>query len=255
MNETAAIDTAPNRPARVWVGADRLVFSGLLPPVLDWHRHGFHCVLLSAERPFEVDDGRGPQRCQALLVPGGQNHRLRFDGQPMLTMYIPPHDDDFAALRVRGGVATAAWHHDWSDAIDRWHTALDARPLNAIIRRAWARPAGFDHRVRRLAHRFATADGLKRAPAALAADFGLSGSRLAHLVKDHTGSSVGEVQRAYKFTHAARSMLAASNFTRAAHAAQFADSAHFSRSFRAAYGIAPSRILAVATEWANHDGL
>jgi len=105
------------------------------------------------------------------------------------------------------------------------------------------------------ARRFASAEGLKETPAELAHRAGLSASRLAHLVKAHTGSSIGEVQRGYKFGCAARSMLDAASFTRAAHAADFADAAHFSRSFRAAYGIAPSRILFMSTRWTLHDTL
>lgn len=251
MNEAAAISP------RVWIGAHRLLFCGPLPS-LERHRHPFHCVLLTTGRPFEVEAAGGPVRCRLVLVPGGHDHALRFEGQPMTTLYIPPHDADFAALaRPRAaGIGPAPWRDGWSRALEAWHGGRDPEPLRRVVRETWAaeRPA-LDRRVRRMARRFATGDGLDHPPAALAAEVGLSASRLRHLVKDHTGSSIGEVQRGYRFVHAARSMLEAARFTRAAHAAGFADSAHFSRSFRAAYGVAPSRILFAGTRWRLHDTL
>ena len=252
MNETAAI-------ARVWIGSQRLLFAGVLPDLLDWHRHSFHCVLLAPTDAFEVEDAHGAHRCRALLVRGGVAHRLHFTGQQMVTHYIAPHDPHFAALAAPGeqAVAPVPWHHGWSAALARWFDARDAGALRDVIHETWApaQPAGLDRRVRRMAQRFAEGEGLADPPAALAADVGLSGSRLAHLVKAQTGSSIGEVQRGYKFSHAARSMVAAPTFTRAAHAAHFADSAHFSRAFRAAYGIAPSRILIRSTRWVMSDRL
>lgn len=255
LNETAA----GARP-RVWIGSKRLVFRGVLPDHLDWHRHPFHCVLLAAERPFEVEFAGGTYACRGLLVPGGQAHRLRFDGHDMLSMYIPPHDDGFAPLaasaRLRQHGAIPEWSEPWSAALRAWDAQLDPEPLNDAIRRAWvSAPTSLDPRVRSLTHKFAEGRCLGDSPKTLASAVGLSASRLAHLVKEHIGSSIGEVQRAYKFTAAARSMVTANSFTRAAHAAEFADSAHFSRSFRAAYGLAPSRILARTTRWALHDRL
>lgn len=178
----------------------------------------------------------------------------------MLTMYVAPHDRGFATLRSAnetcGGVRIAPWGREWSAALDRWDADLDASGLDEAVRRTWATPSGdLDSRVERTVLSLAEGEALDGAPATLAAAVGISGSRLAHLVKEHTGSSIGEVQRAYRFVHAARSMLAEPSFTRAAHAAGFSDSAHFSRSFRAAYGIAPSRILASGTRWAIHDRL
>ncbi|MDY7092141.1 MAG: helix-turn-helix transcriptional regulator [Acidobacteriota bacterium] len=255
MNETAAGE----RP-KVWIGSKRLVFRGVLPNLLDWHRHPFHCVLLAAERPFEVELGDGTHACRALLVPGGQAHCLRFDGHDMLSMYIPPHDDGFASLAAsargheRGAITE--WSEQWWLALRQWNTELDPGPLNDAIRRTWASGStSLDARVRSLTHELARGRCLGDSPKTLASAVGLSASRLAHLVKEHTGSSIGEVQRAYKFTAAARSMVTAKSFTRAAHAAEFADSAHFSRSFRAAYGLAPSRILARTTRWTLHDRL
>lgn len=252
MNQTAAISATP---PQVWIGADRLLFCGRLP-VLDWHRHSFHCVLLAPTRAFEIEDAAGPRRCRAVLVRGGVRHRLRFDGQPMTTLYIAPHDPHFAGLAGPARAAITPWSPDWTEALSRWEAAADPGPLRRLIQRTWGRAdAHLDPRVWRMACGFADGRGLDDGPAALAAAAGLSRSRLAHLVKDHTGSSIGEVQRGYRFVHAARSMVAAASFTRAAHAAGFADSAHFSRAFRAAYGIAPSRIVFTSTHWSISDCL
>ena len=61
------------------------------------------------------------------------------------------------------------------------------------------------------------------------------------------------MQRGYRFWHAAHALLHRDTFTDAAHSSEFADSAHFSRAFRAAYGLAPSKVLLSQTEWSQCD--
>lgn len=96
---------------------------------------------------------------------------------------------------------------------------------------------------------------LKSGTREVAADLGISASRLSALLKASTGSSLGKLQIAYRFWHAARAMLEVETFTDAAHAASFADAAHFSRSFRQAYGLPPSAIVIEKTAFWHCESL
>lgn len=71
----------------------------------------------------------------------------------------------------------------------------------------------------------------------------LSESRLSHLFKDEVGIPIQRYLLWYKVMQTAFNIGHGMSLTEAAEAAGFADSAHFSRSFRAMFGITPSQIL------------
>lgn len=78
----------------------------------------------------------------------------------------------------------------------------------------------------------------------LAAHAGLSHSRLRHLVHGQTGVSLQRHLLWQRLLVALRESGRGNSLTYSAHAAGFADSAHFSRVFRAAFGLKPSQIFA-----------
>lgn len=80
--------------------------------------------------------------------------------------------------------------------------------------------------------------------AALAAEAGLSGSRFAHAFKAQTGLAVRPYLRWLRLARALQTAGAGHSLTEAAHAAGFADAAHFSRTMRRHFGIAPVAVLA-----------
>lgn len=83
----------------------------------------------------------------------------------------------------------------------------------------------------------------RRMPLAeLAAAVGLSPSRLAHLFRAHTGLPVRRYLLWLRLGDALQQLARGVSLTTAAHAAGFADSAHFSRTFRAMLGITPSAL-------------
>jgi len=77
----------------------------------------------------------------------------------------------------------------------------------------------------------------------LAAQVGLSPSRLRHLFRQGTGVSLGNYLRWQRLLSALRQSAEGLSLTEAAHAAGFADSAHLSRFFRASFGLKPSEVL------------
>ena len=77
----------------------------------------------------------------------------------------------------------------------------------------------------------------------LAAQVGLSPSRLRHLFRQGTGISLRNYLRWQRLLSALHWSAEGLSLTEAAHAAGFSDSAHLSRFFRASFGLKPSEVL------------
>jgi len=71
----------------------------------------------------------------------------------------------------------------------------------------------------------------------------LSESRISHLFKREVGIPIQRYLLWYKLAQAAFNIGKGLSLTAAAEEAGFADSAHFSRSFRVMFGVTPSQIL------------
>ncbi|MDB5439211.1 MAG: AraC family transcriptional regulator [Caulobacteraceae bacterium] len=71
---------------------------------------------------------------------------------------------------------------------------------------------------------------------------GLSAGRLSHLFAEQTGLQFRTYLLWLRLTRAVSSMAAGIALTQAAHEAGFADSAHFSRTFRRMFGVAPTNL-------------
>jgi transcriptional regulator GlxA family with amidase domain len=74
---------------------------------------------------------------------------------------------------------------------------------------------------------------------------GLSESRLSHLFVEQTGLSFKTYLLWIRLTHAVGLMTEGLSLTAVAHEAGFSDSAHFSRTFRRMFGIAPASLKLV----------
>ena len=79
---------------------------------------------------------------------------------------------------------------------------------------------------------------------ALAAEVGLSPSRLQHLFKECTGLPLHRFRIWNRMGAAITAVSAGASLTVAAHRAGFSSSAHFSKAFRAMFGLCPSDLVA-----------
>lgn len=262
MNQAVITSTPPG----VWLGPSALLYTGPLP-ALEWHTHPFACALYCPDGLITIQ-GRGDALNSPLvLASAGARHRLTFTpGAEVASLYIAPHDPDFALLRhaapddVLAPSPTPAWTRGWT----RWCATHDATTLRAalpdlfvdfLVDLPTGAPPTLDHRVRRLLRAMADGALLRSTTRELADEVGLSASRLAHLIRAQTGSPPGSLQRGYRFWRAALAVASGANFTQAAHEADFADAAHFSRAFRNAYGTAPTGILNPHTTWVMCDSV
>lgn len=101
-----------------------------------------------------------------------------------------------------------------------------------------------DARIRDIVHWVARADRPITLDAA-ARIAGLSPSRVSHLFVEQTGLSFKTYLLWVRLTRAVRLMTEGLTLTAVAHEAGFSDSAHFSRTFRRMFGIAPANLKLV----------
>lgn len=228
------------------------------------HQHGAPVYLAGLYGSFglRMEGGRWLS-VRTAVIPAGVRHELHLGGQPIGVFYIEPDlagadaltplvrdtSEDGGALVGRAGeVGALQALYEAADA-RQWAGAALSDLLGFSRRRARRE---IDPRIARvvgeMSARAMAADLLpaELTPVArLAAEVGLSASRFQHLFT----REVGVPFRRYRAWQRMRGAIAeivrgrGRTFTEAAHAAGFADQAHFGHDFRSTFGAAPSRSL------------
>jgi AraC-like DNA-binding protein len=213
--------------------------------------HAHFAIQLSIGLRGEVIAASG-ERASAWLVGSDQPHWLRTEGS-VATIFFDPLTPDGRRLTGRlGNSAVAAlgegeclparrelescWECGWPAA----HLRAAAGRIAAMLNPCAA--AAVDARVQAVVDEMLRdASGSARL-ADLAAGVGLSESRLAHLFRQEVGIPVRQYRLTLRMEEAFACVLRGDTLTAAAHAAGFADSAHFCRVCRRMFGSAPSSL-------------
>jgi len=230
--------------------------SGLyLGPAFATTLHAHHAlqVCIGIDAPLRLRTGADTawRAFRGAVVISDQAHQLDGLGKTVALLYLDP--ESMAARRVaplhpRSGICPVPKRT--VDALVQQVTRLGeteptvrlAEELVRALAPDGSTPAPLDRRVA------SALDLLRRAPdrrmqlPELAAAVGLSPSRLAHLFKTHTGLAIRRYLLWLRLGDALRQLARGVSLTTAAHAAGFADSAHFSRTFRGMLGITPSAL-------------
>lgn len=238
----------------VWDIRDgRTYFSGPLYHCAN-HQHGAPVFLAGLYGKFRLRLAGGDwQWCRTAIIPAGVVHELEVGGEPITVLYIEPTVagvDAFRPLVRAGGGSHGGWTgqggeigfmRELYEARYRpdWSTAELAELLAYACGKA--RPAAIDPRLMPfIAHLDAHGDDLTPV-AAWAAQAGLSASRFQHLFTAQIGVPFRRYRAWNRMRHAIAGIVCGHDFTTAAHAAGFCDSAHFGHQFRQTFG-APASI-------------
>ena len=218
------------------------------------HSHYNASVLIASGAPFLFRHGEGVwQQSHGLCVAPCVVQQLRTCDAGVLIMQVDPDGSAFRHFggrfaaapvielaaderaAVLAGVPAGGWYG--SAAVDFFRHAM------AVLGRDAPRPRPRDPRVVSACRMLA--GQLEKPPslAALAAAVSLSVSRLQHLVKAELGLPLGHYLLWLRVRDTVRRAQQGSSLTDAALAAGFADSAHFSRTFRRMFGLPPSSVL------------
>ncbi|GLK56078.1 AraC-like DNA-binding protein [Methylopila capsulata] len=251
MYEPAAGAPPSRRLGPLWrLDAGRTLFVG--PLVYNApHQHGAPVFLSSLGGPFGLRlKGGDWLACGSAMVPAGLSHELRLDGEPVMVLYAEPDAGGPTAL---ASLVTDAEERDGAVVGRSTATSLARALYERADSVAWAAEAlddllGFGRgRARReVDPRVAAAVAAlaaEEAPTlgAVARAARLSPSRLQHLFKAEIGVPLRRYRSWTRMRRAIAEIVTGANFTTAAHAAGFADQAHFAHDFRATFG-APASV-------------
>lgn len=188
------------------------------------------------------------------VIPAGVRHELDLGGNPLAVFYIEP---DLAGVHALTPLVRNSCEVNGA-LVGR---TGEVAPLRALYEdrasTSWIAPAlldllGFGQRraIRQIdprvsaviANLYARFDQLTPVTQ-VAAAAGLSPSRFQHLFTREVGVPFRRYRAWHRMRVAIREIVNGSSFTRAAHAAGFADQAHFAHDFRRTFGAPASRSL------------
>ncbi|MFD0986374.1 helix-turn-helix domain-containing protein [Methyloligella solikamskensis] len=243
-------------PRPLWhVEPDRAFFAGPLGHNVP-HRHATPVLLTGLYGAFRLRVEGGDWRlAHAAMIPASTSYEFDMGGEPLSVLYLEP---DLAGLEALAPILQEASAED-GVIIGRPATLEVFRELfESPESHRWAHLAlsdvvsyagrnsltEIDPRIATLVRRLSE-DLTEQIPAeSLAAEVGLSVSRMQHLFTE----TVGVPMRRYRTWRRLRSAISeaanGSSGTEAAHAAGFFDQAHFGHAFRKAFG-APPRLAGV----------
>lgn len=217
----------------------RTFFSGPLYRCVN-HQHGAPVFLAGLYGKFRLRlHGGDWQWCRTAVIPAGVVHELDVGGEPIAVLYIEPTVagvDAFLPLvnnsraehgALVGSGGEIAFMRDLYE--DRYKAGWSADALQDLLGYSTRRTSAsaFDSRVQRIVEKLQAHDDLTSLTT-LAAQVGLSSSRFQHLFTQQVGVPFRRYRAWSRMRLALTRIVCGDNFTAAAHAAGFTDSAHFS---------------------------
>lgn len=241
-----------NTGVRQWVGAVRMgrawaAFAGVAG---DNARHRHHAIQAVAGQGLRIVDGNAAEAVgDGLVIPPDAWHRVATVNQAVF-LYVDP--DTFggraiadllkAGPRVLSPDEAGQFQVIVADALADGEAADPISRLTRLLGLSDAPRGPIDPRIEDLLGRIATADPPILDSRGLAAALGLSRTRLVHLFTGAVGLPLRSFLLWTKLRRSMESVAAGSTLTEAAHLGGFADSAHFSRTCRAMFGINPAAL-------------
>jgi AraC-like DNA-binding protein len=226
------------------------------------HQHGAPVYLAGLYGSFglRLEGGRWLS-VRTAVIPAGVRHELHLGGQPIGVFYIEPDlaGADALAPLVRDTSEDGGTLVGRAGEVGELRALYEARDATQWAGAALSDLLGFGRRrarreidpriARVVAGMSATATSADSPPAELtpvarlAAEVGLSTSRFQHLFTREVGVPFRRYRAWQRMRGAIAEIVRGRTFTKAAHAAGFADQAHFGHDFRRTFGAAPSRSL------------
>lgn len=209
---------------QLWLGRDYGLIHGELGRTTP-HAHYAHQLLLAVEQPLTISLDDALHTGRQLFVPAMRSHAIIEAPGVVFTVYAEPLLIDAQALQ---------------DAVRNAELSLPG--LDQALRQC-PRQAIQDPRIERALAALDAALVGKVPAASLAAHAHLSLSQLERLFASQVGLPVRRLVLWRRLRLAMALVLAGKSVTDAAHGAGFADSAHFSRTLKALFGVTARQAL------------
>ncbi|MGO9235664.1 MAG: helix-turn-helix transcriptional regulator [Methylocella sp.] len=239
------------------VGPGHMIASGQAVH-LSSHQGGVPVYLVGLYGKFLLRMAAGRwQSCRTAIVPPGMLHELKFHDEPFVAFYIEPCTGGLETLKplMRGARdSDGAWIGSggeislmralYEDRSNRQDAGAILDDLLGFAQKQVVRT--LDPRVARVAESLREGSDDDLTPVACKAAAGLSSSRLQHLFSEQVGVPYRRYRAWSRMRAAMWEIQNHSNFTVAAHASGYSDSAHFSHDFRRTFGTTGSALRVLA---------
>ena len=224
--------------------------------VVPAHAHHAFQLVIAIEGEVGVKGARGEWWSgRGLVVPPDVEHSFNGQGAIAAMLFVDPESSEGVWLRstFRGEIAfvpeerIAPCAAELQMFLERPHAIMDIGTL--ILHYVKTMCAGapplrkMDERVTKVLRQIRASDDLRISLETAAASVYLSAGRFAHLFKEQVGLPFRRYMLWRKVTRAVLSIGREPSLVAAAHAADFADAAHLTRTFHQMFGIPPSVML------------
>lgn len=243
------------RPARFYLWAGSALFLGNVEDASE-HTHHALQVAVGIKGTFVLETTGKIFECRAAVIAPDQAHRFRGSGEQAIILL---DTESTAAQRIQAGLDKEAGVMEFDISVlcplieqlrDSIERSLDCDRMKMLSQQLLSKLVGesskslpLDPRIQR-ALDFAKAQPELKAPlGAIAEAVGLSQGRLAHLFKEQIGIPIRRYLLWLRLVQAIGYLFQNVSLTTAAHNAGFADSAHFTRTFRRMFGVTPSELF------------
>jgi AraC-like DNA-binding protein len=236
---------------RIFVLDGLFVFCGTFDDAAP-HAHQALQACFGLDGPVELraeSGGRFRQWRSARVAPNAP-HELRGRGRRLALVYLDALHRHCPALAPDDAPAIAPLADPAPAVLERLWNARTTAEAQAAAAAALGLPdlgpdrRALDPRVRRVAELLEHACPQSVSVPHLAAVVALSPSRLGHLFAREVGVTIPRFRLWLRLKAAAAAIGSGASLTELAHASGFADSAHFTRTVRAMFGIRPSDLAA-----------
>lgn len=236
----------------LWVLPQGIVYMGPLPPN-QTHAHRALQVLISQKKLIEVDQGPNTDVCRAraVLIRPLVRHRVKPQLNSAVSIFYEPgplqfpagdvfqpeplHPPDVELSRIKGVLEGGLSSAD--AAVEIFSFGLGLAQIRLIASQDLK---AFDSRVSDVILKLRENRGPSFTLQALAADLGVSPSRLIHLFSAQMKMPLRSYYLWVKVVRAIEHIAGGASLTESAHESGFSDSAHFSRVFSRTFGFPPS---------------
>jgi AraC-like DNA-binding protein len=244
------------RPAKFFIWNGSALYLGTVEDA-SLHAHHALQVAVGINRSFILETPERSFECRSVVIAPDQAHRFHGAGDEQAIILVDPQST--IAQGLEAGICSGAGVKEFDIAtirpfVEQMRAALEqCQGCENMKARCWeilsrlkggsGKPVTIDSRIRVVLD-FIKEQPERKAPLHLIAQtVGLSESRIAHLFKEQIGIPIRRYLLWLRLVQAIDHLFSNASLTRAAHEAGFADSAHFTRTFRGMFGVTPSELF------------
>lgn len=244
-----------DHPGQLFLSDRQALFVGRVSDT-SVHAHYWVQLALGLDAPFQLCTEAGSEECGAAVIPPRARHAVKAPEGNVLLLYLDPtvRPGERVAASCKGQGVRTYRVDEVSDCVAgikrRLSTGSDRSVVESLVNQILSvlvpnasTESRLDPRVREVLTLLDNDHAGTRQLPELASHVGLSPGRLRHLFVEQTGIPIRSYRSWARLRRGMALLAGGAGLTKAAHSANFVDSAHLSRTFRDAFGVTPSELV------------